>query len=134
MGGLQDSYRRTSSHQSIVPMYGIPEGQVLRTMLTGRNHEGDTWFQFEGANWAPFKRPAESWVHAINYIQYTITGRQVGPLGDSVHTDSRPIHVEFDGCTDARRLLFRQFDKDDPTGRSVVPPSLLRSHTSTRLR
>lgn len=99
-------------------MYGIPEGQVLRTMLTGRNHDGDTWFQFEGANWAPFERPAESWVHAVNYLQYMVTGRQVGPLGDSIHTDSRPIFVAFDGCTDSRRLLFRQFEKDNPAGRS----------------
>lgn len=32
---MQDSYRRTSSHRSIVPMYGIDEGSVLRTILTG---------------------------------------------------------------------------------------------------
>lgn len=33
---MQDSYRRTSSHSSIVPMYGIDEGSVLRTILTGK--------------------------------------------------------------------------------------------------
>jgi len=33
---MQDSYRRTSSHRSIVPMYGIDEGSVLRTILTGK--------------------------------------------------------------------------------------------------
>ena len=38
------------------PMYGLPEGYVLRTMLTSQKKNGDTWFQFEGANWAPFDR------------------------------------------------------------------------------
>lgn len=33
---MQDSYRRTSSHLSTVPMYGIDQGSVLRTILTGR--------------------------------------------------------------------------------------------------
>jgi hypothetical protein len=39
---------------------------------------GDTWFQFEGANWNPLGNPYESFVHAVNYVQYIVTGRQVG--------------------------------------------------------
>lgn len=38
----QDSYRRVSSHFSMVPSYGVPEGSVLRTLLTGRTLEGDS--------------------------------------------------------------------------------------------
>jgi len=53
----------------------------------------------------------------------------VGPLGESVHTDSHPIHVDFDGCTDTSRVLFTQYGKDDKTGMKEVesqPPRRLR--------
>ncbi|KAM3576140.1 hypothetical protein VYU27_002016 [Nannochloropsis oceanica] len=143
---MQDSYRRTSSHRSIVPMYGIDEGSVLRTILTGRTGDGHTWFQFEGAGWEPFKKPFESFLHAVNYVQYRVTGKQVGPLGVSAFTDRRPIRLRFDGCLDAgvegereedagreggqegrgrRRLLFEQMERDDPRGKER-PPSLER--------
>lgn len=115
-----------SSHHSIVPMYGVPEGSVLRTMLTGRNRDGDTWFQFEGANWNPFGRPLESVMHAINYVQYMVTAKQVGPLGASIFTDQNPLRVAFDGCVDRHRVLFKQYERDDPTGRSLPPTPLVR--------
>lgn len=107
-------------------MYGVPEGSVLRTMLTGRNHDGDTWFQFEGANWNPFGRPLESVMHAINYVQYMVTAKQVGPLGASIYTDRNPLRVAFDGCVDRHRVLFKQYEKDDPTGRFLPPTPLVR--------
>lgn len=61
----QDSYQRTSSHASSAPMYGIDEGSVLRTVLTGRDAGGNTWLQFEGAGWSPFRRPRESFIHMV---------------------------------------------------------------------
>ncbi len=112
----------------------------------GRTGDGHTWFQFEGAGWEPFNKPFESFLHAVNYIQYRVTGKQVGPLGVSAFTDRRPIRLRFDGCLDAgseetreqeagreggqerrggRRLLFEQMDKDDPRGKDR-PPSLER--------
>jgi len=65
---LQDSYRRTSSHLSSAPMYGIDEGSVLRTVLTGRDLDGSTWLQFEGAGWDPFRRPMESFIHMVRAL------------------------------------------------------------------
>ena len=118
---MQDSYMRTSSHTSVVPQFGIDEGSVLRTVLTGRNVDGHTWLQFEGAGWDPFRRPLESFVHACNYLQYKVTGRQVGPLGVSEYTDAKPIRLSFDGCLDERALLFSQFHPDDPVGKGPKP-------------
>lgn len=73
----KDSYRRVSSHFSMVPSYGVPEGSVLRTLLTGRTLKGDSWFQFEAAGWAPLSQPLESLMHAFNFLQYRVSGYQV---------------------------------------------------------
>ncbi|CAM9316150.1 unnamed protein product [Choristocarpus tenellus] len=32
---MHDAYRRTSSHFSPLPTYGVPEGELLRTLLAG---------------------------------------------------------------------------------------------------
>lgn len=81
--------------------------------------------QFEGAGWDPFRRPFESFLHALNFIQYRITGRQVGPLGTSAFTDQRPVQLHFDGCAsdgqDILGLLFRQLDAEDPAGKGPSP-------------
>lgn len=59
-----------------------------------------------------------------SYLAYSHTTpvcvgpRQVGPLGQSSHTDRRPIRLRFDGCVDPRRKLFRQYDPDDDTGKT----------------
>jgi hypothetical protein len=70
----------------------------------------------------------------VNYMQYKLTRRQVGPLGVSVYTDSNPIRLRFDGCLgapppadappdegDGGRSLFRQYPPEDPTGKGVKP-------------
>lgn len=65
---MQDAYRRTSSHFSSAPMFGLDEGSVLRTVLTGRDLDGSTWLQFEGAGWDPFRRPMESFIHMVRFL------------------------------------------------------------------
>ncbi len=74
----------------------------------------------------------------VNYMQYKLTQRQVGPLGVSVYTDRNPIRLRFDGCLgvpeddedegagsgaedDAGRSLFRQYAPEDDTGKGVKP-------------
>ncbi|CAM9725407.1 unnamed protein product [Phaeothamnion confervicola] len=109
--GLADAYKRRSSHRSTGPTYGVPEGAVLKTLLTGTDSFRDTWFQLEGANWAPFTHPLDSVLHAINYVEYMLGGRQIGPLGSSRHVDSRPLRQVFDGCV----------DDDDATAAEAAP-------------
>lgn len=50
---------------------------VVSGRTAGRDVNGDSWFQFENANWAPLSHPVESAVHAVNYIQYKLSGAQV---------------------------------------------------------
>jgi len=95
---MQDAYTRTSSHRSSSPQYGIPEGAVLKTLLVGEQPDSptlDSWFQLEGAQWNPLHAPLSSVMHILNYLQYKLTNRQVGPLGTSEHTDSNPVFVDF---------------------------------------
>jgi len=102
-GSFREAYHRISSHYSLVPQYGVPEGQILKTLLTGQRPDsvaeirgtGDTWFQFEGAEWNPAHNPSDSFIHMLNYLQYKLTNRNVGPLGSSSHTDKNPIVLPF---------------------------------------
>ena len=98
---LKGAYPRTSSHNSILQQYGVPEGSTLETLLTGQ-HRGRpagqpsvTWFQLEGAAWDPFRHPATSVVHMLNYFQYIITGLNIGPLGDSKYTERNPLVIPY---------------------------------------
>ncbi|CAM9639240.1 unnamed protein product [Chrysoparadoxa australica] len=97
---MDEAYQRTSSHYSSKQTYGVPEGAVLRTLLTGLDPFQNTWFQLEGANWNLLRHPIDSIAHAINYIEYKVGGVQIGPMGTSKHTDSNPLRVTFDGCVD----------------------------------
>lgn len=92
---MQGAYQRRSSHSSSAPQYGVPQGRLLRTLLVGRQVQDPqrTWFQVEGANWAPLKNPFESTTHILNWLRYIVTGLQVGPLGSSIYTDRRPLEV-----------------------------------------
>jgi hypothetical protein len=55
------------THCSTLPTYGVPEGRLLRTVLTGVDIFRDTWFQLEGANWSPAKHPIDSIIHAVRF-------------------------------------------------------------------
>lgn len=93
------SYRRRSSHASSAAQYGVYLGPTLKTVLAGVvPGTGDSWLQFEGANWAPLRYPVDSLLHAVYYLQYLVRGYQVGPLGTSLHTERNPVTVPFDGC------------------------------------
>ncbi|CAM9816881.1 unnamed protein product [Ectocarpus sp. 12 AP-2014] len=95
---MQDAYARTCSHFSTRSTLGIPEGTVLRTVLTGTDMYEDSWFQLEGAAWRPFRHPIDAVRHGFNFMQYKLRQSQVGPLGKSTHTDLHPMMVTFDGC------------------------------------
>ena len=133
---MQDAYRRGSSHRSTREQVGVPEGNILKTLLTGTMKElsvgmsvgglvrmpedargsssdisgavwdgmspsdSDSWFQLEGAQWAPFHRPWDAFVHILNFLEYRITGRNVGPLGSSKFTDRSPLYLKFAASTD----------------------------------
>lgn len=127
---MRDSYQRASSHDSTAPTYGIPQGSIIRTILTGRTQDGSTWFQFEAHHWDPWERPLESFRHAINYIEYIIIGSQVGPLGVSRRTDANPIRLSYFGACENENersapqssigsIIFHAFDPDDPTGKAL---------------
>jgi len=94
-----DAHSRISSHHSKETQYGLHEGKYLKTILTGQTETSDSWFQFERSDWDPFQSPLDSIVHALCWIQYKITGWQVGPLGFSRYVDSDPLVVVYDGCT-----------------------------------
>lgn len=86
------AHRRISSHASDEPQFGIPEGRVVRTLLVGRL-ENASWFQLEGSSWNPSQKPGASLGHVLDTIEYVITGRNVGPLGTSSHTDKEPLKL-----------------------------------------
>ncbi|ETV89161.1 hypothetical protein H257_00529 [Aphanomyces astaci] len=94
------TYSRISSHFSNDVQYGVPQGYLLDTLLTGTTSGNDSWFQFEGANWDPIGRPVDSFIHCLNYIEYKIRGVQVGPLGTSMYTDQNPLRIPFDNSTE----------------------------------
>jgi hypothetical protein len=115
--------RRRSSHTSSNTQYGLPAGELLQTLLLGEIESSDvqlwvrrqptlaspgcaahtvglaqgpdSWFQLEGAEWDPLHHPVRSLVHIINYFEYKATGRQIGPLCTSRHTDAYPIVMRF---------------------------------------
>jgi len=98
------TYARISSHFSSEQQYAIPQGYMLDTLLTGKTSGQDSWFQLEGANWDPFYRPFDSFVHVLNYIEYRIRGVQIGPLGTSVHTDKNPLRIPFSAFQSTRQF------------------------------
>lgn len=83
------SYRRWSSHRSIVPQVGVPVFQGRHSILTGINRCNKTWFQFESDAWK--RGDVKSVFHSLNFIYYKVIGYQVGPYGVSKYTESRPL-------------------------------------------
>ncbi|CAJ1352859.1 unnamed protein product [Effrenium voratum] len=83
------AYKRMSSHRSDREQYGIPQGQILHTILLG-DLGGHTWFQFEGNG---VDGVLSFIMHMCNYFEYKITGRNIGPLGTSKYTDQSPLLI-----------------------------------------
>lgn len=92
---LPGAYVRHSSHKSDSKQYAIKEGRFLSTILMG-HWKGRCWFQFEGAPWAPGTYPLLSFFHLLDYYEYRVTSRNVGPFGTSWHTDRHPLVLSPD--------------------------------------
>jgi len=90
---LPGAYHRRSSHRSTSLQVGIKEGRVLHTILIGTDPHGVTWFQLEGSPWDPKHSLWKSYNHILDCWLYFLTGRQMGPLGTSRHTDRNPLHL-----------------------------------------
>mmetsp|Transcript_41209 Transcript_41209/g.92957 ORF Transcript_41209/g.92957 Transcript_41209/m.92957 type:complete len:304 (+) Transcript_41209:108-1019(+) len=87
---LPGAHRRISSHASTREQYGIPEGRVLSSLLVG-TIQNMTWLQLEGSPWNPWHDPWRSLGHILDFLEYVILQRNVGPLGTSRATDKMPI-------------------------------------------
>lgn len=87
---LPGATRRTSSHRSDRSQFGIPEGRVVSTLLVG--HLGNqTWFQLEGSPWGTRQTVWNLLGHALDFIEYSTLGQNVGPLGTSRLTDRQSL-------------------------------------------
>jgi hypothetical protein len=91
MHNVPGSYRRWSSHKSIVAQVAVPVFQGRHSILTGINRCNNTWFQFESDAWK--RGDVQSVFHFLNFIYYKVFGYQVGPYGVSKYTEARPLLV-----------------------------------------
>ncbi len=55
-------------------------------LVFGQNKDRHTWFQLE--QYAVRTHPLK---HAMTLVKYKVTGRNVGPRGSSVYTESNPL-------------------------------------------
>ncbi|CAK9079609.1 Light-harvesting complex I LH38 protein [Durusdinium trenchii] len=85
------AYRRASSHRSDFQQYGIPQGEVLHTILLGRIGK-TTWLQFEGNG---VNGMVSFFFHMCDYLEYKVTSRNIGPLGTSKYTDRAPLLIQL---------------------------------------
>ena len=86
--GLGHANTRLSSHASLPGTAQYEIAGRVGALLFGLDQDG-TWFQLERT---PLTRGLFSALaHGRDYVQYALTGRQIGPLGTSAHTDERPL-------------------------------------------
>ncbi|PJD92751.1 MAG: hypothetical protein CK424_03995 [Legionella sp.] len=86
---------RSSSHQSCKQQYSF-SGPVVKELLMGvsnKNGRKTTWIQLEKNN---TKTIIDFILHIIDYLQYKLTGKNIGPYGSSKHTDQNPLIIAFD--------------------------------------
>jgi hypothetical protein len=99
-----------SSHISCTNQYRIGNGVIYDTndditnmfdLLIGTTcthkknckKKCDTWFQLERSRLSTY---INMFQHAIDYINYIISGRNIGPFGESEHTQNNlPIIIEL---------------------------------------
>jgi hypothetical protein len=97
--------QRVSSHHRRVhrPQYELPLGP--HALLFGLDERGDTWFQAERHPLEPwFGHPLPDAEHLWDYVEYEVTGENIGPFGASRHTESKPIVVRFRGYSGYSKL------------------------------
>lgn len=82
---------RISSHVSVQQQYSL-SGAVIHEVLLGvrEDERGKlyTWIQFEAHGTHSANALA---YHLIDYVNYKITGRNIGPYGHSPYTERRPL-------------------------------------------
>jgi hypothetical protein len=108
MRNVPGSYKRWSSHRSIVPQIGVPVFHGRHSILTGINRCNNTWFQFESDAWK--RVDVKSVFHLLNFIYYKVIGYQVGPYGVSRNTESHPLYVSSD-CRRSRHGISHSLKK-----------------------
>ena len=99
---LRSTYQRDarkSSHYSRRQQYAIFMGESLQTLLFGVTLHGDSWMQLEGREFHLGRDFVGSLVHLLNFAEYRLTGRNVGPLGTSQYTELSPLYILFDSCS-----------------------------------
>lgn len=85
---------RRSSHDSCEQQYSF-SGPVISEVLIGvsRDKEGNkrTWIQFEKHN---MRTIIGLIMHLIDYLQYKLLGKNIGPYGKSEYTERRPFIIQ----------------------------------------
>jgi hypothetical protein len=97
LGNLPGAERRSAStHRSDRAQYDIPEGRVVSSLLIGYL-DNATWFQLEGAPWDLRHHFWSSLPHILDCFEYILSmmTRNVGPLGTSRYTDSKPLRKKI---------------------------------------
>jgi|LakMenEpi03Aug12_release.lakeMendotaPanAssembly.Ray.scaffolds.fasta_scaffold13614_8 hypothetical protein len=92
---LSSARERISSHKNIsgTLQYGISGPWVHEILFGLVEHEGErkTFFQLEKTPWAPGLGNRIG--HAIDAVDYFISGTNIGPYGKSQHTDKKPLSL-----------------------------------------
>lgn len=91
MTRFDDASKRKSSHKSKNKQLSRQsKNKLFPELLFGTDDDG-SWFQVE--NTPAAKGFANTMKHSGDYIDYKVTGKNIGPYGRSKHTDSKPIIV-----------------------------------------
>ncbi len=84
---------RISSHKSSAQQFSL-SGPVIKEVLFGVTVDGNgkekTWMQFEKNN---TKTLLNLILHLFDYIKHKLTGKNIGPYGDSVFTENNPFII-----------------------------------------
>lgn len=102
---LSTAHSRISSHPHIVgsKQYGI-QGPWTHEILFGicDSNQGrvETWLQLENT---PLYAYDQNWVkkiiiftkHTVDFFSYRLKGKNIGPYGESIHTDRNPLRLSI---------------------------------------
>lgn len=109
---------RFSSHQSDSYQYAV-SGEFLSEALFGtrmdENKQGITWIQLENSPVAPLGKWIESpssffielhslAVHMLDFLDYRINGKNIGPYGKSQYTEAAPLRIDVSKFSEEKRL------------------------------
>ena len=95
----------SSSHYSLNTQYRLGSGVIYNVndevtnnydLLIGTQKNKNTWFQLEKSRLNSMMNMLE---HTFDYFSYLINNRNIGPFGESKHTESNPIILNL------RRIL-----------------------------